>query len=848
MFRLSLRNVWSRKGRLFLTAVAVIAGTAFLNGVFVLTGTVRGALTEVFADAYANTDAFVRSARVIEGDFGEEARDRLPSGVADSVAGVEGVAEAHGYVVGIAVVVFEDTPLGVDGPPKFGASWVAGEGSPWKIDEGAEPVQPDEVVIDRASARFGGVEVGDTVSITASGAAQDFRVVGIATFAGADSFGGVNWSFFELATAQQFLTGSTDEIDAVLVVGDGNVEEDELADRIEASLADPDIEVLTGTEITEESQSAIEQALGFITIFLSVFALISLFVGSFIIYNVFSISAAQRQRENALLRAIGANRSQITRSLFTEAFIVGLGGSIVGCVAGVGLAATILALLNAVGFGPGSSTLIIGATGFVATLAVGTVVTLGCAIVPALRAGRVPPLAAMRDVAIDRSAVSRRRRVIGLVGIVLSVVAVVLGFAGSAIWLGVGTIGLFVSLVVLGPFVAAPIASAASPLLGRLRGAAGTMAGRNAARNPKRTAVTAMALAVGLSLMVAVATLGASAKASVRDTIGESFTSDYVVSAKLQSGFGLPTTVADAIEAAGIGASVGLAAGQVQLLESDDAGQVDWRTKGVVVVKPASAEAVLNFEFVSGSFVDLDATGILYAADKAERDGLSVGDTVRAKLLDGTELDLTVRGIFVDDTFGNLIVDRQLFDGQPFPLFDVGVFVRTGDGVTVENTAALAAVVDTFPTAKLQSRDEFIAEQDDQVDGFLNFIYGLLGMSIFIAIIGIVITLWLSVYERRRELGLLRAVGMTKKQVRTSVLWESLITGVVGVVLGLALGLALGWIIVTSFKDEGLTRFALPWPTIVTAAVLVLAFAGLAAFLPARKAANADMLDAIATT
>jgi len=265
-------------------------------------------------------------------------------------------------------------------------------------------------------------------------------------------------------------------------------------------------------------------------------------------------------------------------------------------------------------------------------------------------------------------------------------------------------------------------------------------------------------------------------------------------------------------------------------------------------VSPQNAAAVLELGFVEGGFGDLTRDGILYAQDKAQRDGLVLGDTVRAKLLDGTEVDLTVQGIYSDDTFGNLMVDRALFDGQAFPLFDFAVFARTEGGVSPENTSALQAVLDEFPSAKLQSRDEFIDAQDDQVDGFLNFIYGLLGMSIFIAVIGIVITLWLAVYERRRELGLLRAVGMTRKQVRTSVLWESLITGAVGVVFGLVLGTSLGWIIVRSFRDEGLREFALPASTIATASVAVLVFAALAAFLPARKAAKSDMLDAIATT
>ena len=260
------------------------------------------------------------------------------------------------------------------------------------------------------------------------------------------------------------------------------------------------------------------------------------------------------------------------------------------------------------------------------------------------------------------------------------------------------------------------------------------------------------------------------------------------------------------------------------------------------------AQAVLQLTFVAGSFEDLDATGILYSVDKAAREHLGVGDLVNVRLLDGTVVELTIRGIFDADVFGNLIVDRALFEGQSLPLFDLSVFVRSDDGVTESGTAALQAVVDRYPTAKLLTRNEYINEQSEHIDGFLNFIYALLGMSIFIAVIGVVITLWLAVYERRRELGLLRAVGMTKRQVRRSVLWESMITGVVGVVLGTVLGVALGWIIVKAFEDQGLGVFELPIPTIVIAMGASLVFAALAAFIPARKASNADMLMAIATT
>lgn len=843
MFKLSLKHIWSRKGRLVLTAIAVIAGTAFLSGVFVFTDTIKGSFDRLFITAYENTDAFVRSANVIEGDFGNETRDRIDVDLVDVVRSVPGVVEAHGDVSGTAVMVFEDEVLGRGGPPTLGVAWVDSESSPWKITEGRPPSGPEEVVIDRASARIANIEPGDTVSISASAATRDFTVVGIAGFAGSDSAGGVTFAMFDLATAQEFVIGDITKLDSIVVVGDGELTQNELADTIQAAIADDDVEVLTGEEITEESQSAIAQNLSFMTLFLSIFALISMFVGSFIIYNVFSISAAQRQGENALLRAVGASRAQITRSMFTEALVVGLGGSLLGCLGGIGLASVILKLLNKLGFGPGDISLELQPKGFIITLLVGVLVTLVCAVAPAIRSGRVPPLAAMREVHVDRAAVSRRRKIVGVIALVVAVATVYAGLQGESIWLGVGVAAIFFAFIALGPFVAAPMATAVAPLLGRLRGAPGTMAGRNAARNPKRTALTAGALGIGLSLMIGVATLGASAKESLREIIGEAFSADYIVSPQQANNGFLPASLADDLKATGVGGVLGLA---ISPLRVDENGELNDRIALAVV--PADAAAVLDFSFLSGSFADLDASGVLLSADKADGLGVGQGDTVTVTLLDDSELPLVVQGVYDADQFGAFVVDRSIFDGQSQPVLDVSVFVNTGGNQSATTEAALRAVIDAYPSAKLQSRDSFIDEQDDQIDGFLNFIYALLGMSIFIAIIGIVITLWLSVYERRRELGLLRAVGMTKRQVRSSVLWESMVTGIVGVVMGIVLGVTLGWIIVKAFEDDGLGVFSLPTGTIVVASVGALALAAMAAFIPARRASNADMLEAIATT
>ncbi|MEX0847692.1 MAG: FtsX-like permease family protein [Ilumatobacteraceae bacterium] len=846
MFRIALKSALARKGRLLLTALAIIAGCAFLSGVFVFSDTIRGSFDRLFANAYEKTDAFVRSSNVIEGDFGAESRDRLPDTLIEQIRAVPGVAEAEGDIQGFARIATADgTVIGQNGPPKYGGVYIASASSPWSLAEGRVASGPTEVVIDRRSAKEGTIEVGDTIDVTGKVGVRPFTVVGIATFAGSDTSGGATWALFDLPTAQEFVLGQPGQVDSIAVVGDGSMTPTELTQQIADQFSDQEVEALTGTEITEENQSAVERGLSFFTLFLTIFAAISLFVGSFIIYNVFSISAAQRQRENALLRAIGASRAQVTRVLFTEALAVGVLGGVLGFAAGVALATVIIKILTAIGFGPSDSQLIVKPMTFVVTLIVGVVVTMVCAIVPAIRSGRVPPLAAMRDVAVDRSALSRGRLVTGFVFVAIAALGIALGLTVKSVWLGPGIVGLFVALVVLGPLMAAPIARALTRPLAALRGVTGEMAGRNAATSPKRTALTASALAIGLALLIGVSTLGSSVKSSIRASVGEGFSGDFAISTSDSNGFGgLPTTLVDELNALPqVADAVGIGVNLVNVVEQ---GRPAGKT--VLTVEPDRAANLFDLPFTDGGWQGLDATSILMSTDKAERDGLAVGDTVVVQLQDKTSKDLRLAGLFDSEDFGNLIVARDLFAGQDTDLFDVQVLVQSTAGTTpVDAEEAIRTVTDRYPTSKVQTRVEFIDDQTKQVDGFLNFIYALLAMSIFIAILGIVITLLLAVYERRRELGLVRAIGMTRPQVRGSIRWEAFITALLGAIIGTALGITLGWVVVKAFSDD-LRVFSVSIISIVVFVIASVAVSVVAAWVPARKAAKADILQAIATT
>jgi putative ABC transport system permease protein len=402
-------------------------------------------------------------------------------------------------------------------------------------------------------------------------------------------------------------------------------------------------------------------------------------------------------------------------------------------------------------------------------------------------------------------------------------------------------------MVVLGPLIAAPVSRMLTAPLSKLRGVTGEMAGRNASGSPKRTALTAAALGIGLALLVGVSTLGSSLKESIRSTIGDQFRGDFAVSPSGDGdGFGgLPHSVTDDLnELPQVAAAVGFGGGQLRLVEDGEP-----VGRQALTVEPEYAQAIFDLEFVAGGWDGLGPDTIFMSEDKATRDGFTLGGPAEVVLLDGTEKTLTVAGIYDSDVFGNLIADRRLFDGQLLNLFDFQVLVQAAPGVdSGEAQAALQAVTDKYPTSELRTKTEFIDGQAEEVDGFLNFIYALLAMSIFIAILGIVITLLLAVYERRRELGLVRAVGMTRPQVRGSVRWEAVITAILGCIMGTVLGLALGWIVVRALRDEGLNTFSVSTSSIVAFVVMSVVVAVIAAWIPARRAAKADILAAIATT
>jgi putative ABC transport system permease protein len=524
-------------------------------------------------------------------------------------------------------------------------------------------------------------------------------------------------------------------------------------------------------------------------------------------------------------------------------------GGVLGFVAGLGLATLILGILSAIGFAPSDTRLTVLPSSFVITLVVGVLVTMVCAVAPALRAGRVPPLAALRDVSIDRTSRSRRRLIVGAVAIVVSALGVTMGLTSSTTWLIPGVAGLFIAMVAFGPALVSPFTMALVRPLRRLRGVTGEIAARNAARSPERTALTASALAICLALLIGVSTLGTSLVASFRHTVAQQFNGDVAVTANGngRSG-GLPASVLNEVKKLPqVDTAVAFGFSALR----DESPTATGKNKAIVVmtVNPDGAKRMVRINFLSGGWDGISGDRVLISKSKATSDHLALGDTIPASLLSGKKLNLRVSGVFDSNFLGDVVADRALFEQSGSPMFDAQVLAIAASGVSNEALkAAVQPITALVPIAKVQTRTEFIDAQVSQVQGILNFIYALLGMSVYIAVLGIVLTLLLSVYERRRELGLVRAIGMTRGQVRSSVRWESIVTAAIGAVLGVVLGVVLGWIVVKALVDQGLNTFAVSVPSIVVFTIAAMVFAVVAAWWPSRRAAKADILQAIATT
>ena len=845
MLRIALKGILGRKARLVLTSLAVILGTAFLSGTAVFSATLNRTFDNLFSDVFRNVDSYVRSTQVIEADFGAEERQRIPAELIATIEAVPGVGDVQGDIQAFARIIGKDgQPLGSEGagPPTFGSVGEEFKGALWTISEGKFPSNSTEVALDEASAKAGNYVVGDRVKVVAQAGSRDFTLVGIAGYGDVRSPGGATFALFDLATAQEFLA-KPGFVDAILISGDGSVSDEKLAQAISAVIPSSyKTETLTGAEITKETQDQIGSALSFFSILLSTFSYIALGVGSFVIYNVFSISAAQRQRENALLRAIGASKKQVTRALMIESVVVGLFGSTIGLFAGIGLSKALSALLKAASIDLPSGDLVVPSSAVVNTIVVGLIVTVASAWLPARRAGRVPPLAAMRETAIEVVALTRRRTQFGLFLIALGAAAIVAVTSGASNkWLGLGILFVFSGTITLGPVIARPVALLLGKPAEKLRGVTGTMARQNSARNPKRTSRTASPVLIGVALVTAVAALAASISSQIDGVFTQQFKGDYAINTNARGFGGLSPSLADDINAL---PEVERATG-IGLLTV----KIDGKGQYLTTINPATVEGVYDIGLTSGSYADLTPETIFVSQQYAENNDAKLGDTIAVTLADAQVKTLSIAGIYeFDELAGKYTVSRDLTKDTTVITFDLGVYIKIKSGVSEESArTALQAAVDKYGQGTLLSKREYIDSQSGQINQLLGLIYGLLFLSVIIAVVGIIITLLLSVFERQREIGLLRAVGMTKSQVRTTVRWESVITSLLGAVVGIVLGVGLGWVIVYALRDQGLSSFSVPVGTTVSILIMAFVIGVLAAVYPAWRATRVNLLAAITT-
>ena len=847
MFILALKSTFARRWRLLSTGLAVTLGIAFLAGTLVFTDTIRRTFDDLFADIYSETDAYVRSSTSISMEFGPDVRGRIPESVLDTVASVDGVADAQGVVQGFAQVVAADgTAIGDPGrgAPTFAMSYIAGALSPWQLTPGSRPPGQGELVVDKGTADAGDLAIGDTVTVLTQTGPHQLPLVGTARFGTVDSPGGASVAILDLPTAQQLLLGRTGELDAVMVDAGAGVDETTLTMQVAAALPDG-VEALSGSAITSETQDVMRDGLSFFNTFLLAFAAIGLVVACFTIYNTFQIVVTQRRREMAMLRAVGASRRQVLSTQLIEAAVLGVVASAIGLGAGILVAGLLKATMEQFGIDIPAGGTVLQLRTVIVAMVVGTLVTVISAVFPALRASRIPPLAALRDVAAGGLEAPRRRLVTGGLTVIAGGTAMVIGLGGSGVaWVGIGALAVFIGVFVLGPLIARPVIRATGAPLHAVSGITGELARENALRNPKRTARTGGALMVSVALVAAITVMAASIKDWIRDTFEDQFTGDFVVATDTFGFGGLsPELAAQLNELPEVATATGVRVGVARV------GSTTPTDEEYVSIDPATAGPVFDIGMTQGSMAELTVDGVLLDDGEAERRGLGVGDALDFQFLNGTRRTLTVEGIYTEqDMAGPLVVSHALHEQSGTDQFDFSVFIQKADGVDDDAArAAISGVSDAYPNASVESRAEYIDDQAAQLNQLVNLMYGLLGLAVVIALFNIANSMALSIHERTHELGLLRAIGMTRRQTRAAIRWESVLISLLGTGLGVLIGMFFGWSISVTIRDGGLATFTIPWRALLVVVALALVGGVLATFRPARRAARLDVLHAIAT-
>ncbi|MDH3605764.1 MAG: FtsX-like permease family protein [Acidimicrobiia bacterium] len=845
MFKAALKGLAGHKGRLIRTTLSIVAGVAFVAGTFILTDTLRSSFDDLFGILSETIDAQVRSEAPFTSDQGfASEREPVPAELVAEIQALPEVEVAEGSVWGWAIIVDKQGTAIKPQAPQLGFSW-SDEASLNIADlrTGRAPETPSEVTMDAGTAVDNGFVVGDRVSIITATGTEEFTLVGTFGFDEVDNLLGSTNVAWLTPTAQRVM-GIDGFVDINVAAADGTDSETLLA-AIQGVLP-AGVEVISQDALVQEQTDLTNSAIDIFNTALLVFAGVALFVGAFTIANTFSIIVAQRTREMALYRAVGATGGQVQRMVLLETLIIAVTASAIGVAAGALVAAGLKGAFSAAGVDLPAAGLVFKARTVIVGMTVGVVVTTLAAIVPAITASRVPPIAAMRDMGHDGDRVGLRRLVSGgavtAIGVALLVNGLYFDPPYELAFVGAGALVFFLGIALLSPLIAGRMARIIGFPARRLFGMTGKLARENAGRRPVRTAATAGALMIGIALVSFFLIFNESLKVSFLGAIDNALAADLVVGGEDDPPSPISQQVALDLEALPeVAIATGVRIGEVR---------IDGASREVRGVDPTRILAVTNVEFIGGGIEGLAEPGTMIVRDdRANEKAWSVGDTVSVEFVRTGMQPLEVVGIYEgEEAFtGNYILGHATFDANFTGGFDAVVFADFAEGITPEQgLVAIRPIESAYSNVNFQSQAEYKASFEESLDQALVFLTVMLVLALLIALLGITNTLALSVFERTREIGLLRAVGMTRRQVRRMIRYEALIVAVFGAVLGVGVGLFFGWVVVQASAGIGIDRFAVPVAPVIVVFVIA-AFAGiLAATSPARKAAKMNVLDAIA--
>ncbi|HZD87957.1 MAG TPA: FtsX-like permease family protein [Gaiellaceae bacterium] len=850
MIRVALKGLAGRKLRAALTAVAIVLGVAMISGTYVLTDTIQSAFGTVFTTVYKHTDAVVSGKSAIGNRSNNGTLPpSFPQSLLGKVRNLPGVAEAQGGIADYAYLVGRDGKVisGHGAPPLAFAVHPHGDQrfNPLQLVTGSWPIGPHEVAIDAHTASKDGYRPGQTIGVIARGAEQHYRISGIVEIGGVSSLGGATMSIFDFPTAQRIFH-KQGRLDSISVAAKPGTTPQQLVQEIRPLLP-PTAQVRTGTGQAKQATKETNAFLSIFQDFLLAFAGVALFVGIFVIANTLAITIAQRTRELATLRTLGATRRQVLASVLLEALVIGALASVAGLFLGLGLAKGLNHVFVSLGIDLPQAGTVFATRTIVVSLAVGTGITLLAALRPAVRATRVPPIAAVREGAVlPESRFARFGPHAALATIAFAVALMLVGLfvdglstTNRLLAIGVGAGAIFLGVAMFAKTLVPPLARVLGSPAARFGGAPGALARGNSMRNPQRTASTASALMIGLALVTLVSVLAAGLKTRFESAVNSLFRADYALTAT--DNFS-PISIASANalrKVKGVTVVSGVRAGE---------GRAFGSRAGVTGVA-GDVSKVISVDWAAGSPAvpsQLGWSGAFVSKDFATKHHLAVGSPLAVETPTGRTLRLHVRGIFAPpkggSPYGDVTISTRRFDAAYQNPQNVYTFVDMAGGVTAANTARLTAALKPFPEAKIATESEFKHNQEQGIDTLLNLLYVLLSLSIIVSLFGIVNTLVLTVFERTRELGMLRAVGMTRRQVRRMIRHESIVTALIGASLAIPLGVVLALMVGYAIQYAA---FTIPWGTLVVFVIAAVLAGIVAAILPARRAARLNVLAAL---